>query len=269
MAQVSALEPHRNAQGCWLEPVSDEPEGTSAAFGIDLSGKYWIRISTPHWPFAHGVTYPIVVRGAFQPFDERTAAFQPVSPDKPVQAEGRGFVDSNGRHGIRISNETNLMPASWDPGLALYREGEAAPFLMMPNGYRDNSSSLRACLMKLARADRGSGKPVVRPVQHGTAYISMDDYPAAAIRANEQGSTSVRLTISAHGFPSDCAVIQSSGSASLDKATCLLIQRRTHFSPARDATGQPTEGSVDMGFDWVMPELHGMTVALPKPIRQQ
>ena len=101
--------------------------------------------------------------------------------------------------------------------------------------------------------DPGSGQPVVvQPVSHPalTALITVNDDPAPAFRANEEGNVGLRLTVSAKGKVSNCAVRQSSGSQVLDGATCILLTRRARFEPALDAAGQPTEAKIDHLVIW-------------------
>ena len=86
------------------------------------------------------------------------------------------------------------------------------------------------------------------------ALFSTDDYPASALRNEEQGSTAVRITVGTDGRVADCQVTSSSGSAALDAATCNIIRRRAKYSPARDDTGSPTTGSDSVRIRWVVPK---------------
>jgi protein TonB len=86
------------------------------------------------------------------------------------------------------------------------------------------------------------------------SYVSDADYPAEAIRREEQGVTRFRLIVSADGRVSDCAVTGSSGSTALDSATCRLMKSRARFSPARDSDGHPTTDTVANAIKWVLPE---------------
>ncbi len=80
--------------------------------------------------------------------------------------------------------------------------------------------------------------------------ISADDYPSAAQRNEEQGTTAVRLDIGTNGRVTNCTVTSSSGSASLDSTTCRLLTSRARFTPARDDTGQATSDSVSTRITW-------------------
>ena len=100
---------------------------------------------------------------------------------------------------------------------------------------------------------RPPGAPPERRRANLNSYISADDYPAAALRGNEEGVTEVRLTISPEGRVSDCTVSSSSGSSSLDQATCRILRSRARYTPALDAAGQPTSGR-DIGrIRWTLP----------------
>lgn len=86
------------------------------------------------------------------------------------------------------------------------------------------------------------------------SYVSNDDYPASAIRAEEQGTTRFRLTVGGNGRVTDCQVTGSSGSSSLDSTTCRLMRSRARFSPATDSNGNPTTDTVSGAIRWVLPE---------------
>ena len=80
--------------------------------------------------------------------------------------------------------------------------------------------------------------------------ISADDYPVDALRKNEQGSATARMTINPSGRVSACEIVQSSGSHSLDRATCAILSRRARFTPARDSYGRPTEDTDTQKITW-------------------
>lgn len=85
------------------------------------------------------------------------------------------------------------------------------------------------------------------------SYMSMDDYPAEALRANEQGTTGFNLTIGPDGRVADCRVTSSSGSAALDQATCRILRSRARYTPARDGAGNPTSGTDSGRMTWRLP----------------
>jgi protein TonB len=85
------------------------------------------------------------------------------------------------------------------------------------------------------------------------SYVSDADYPDAALRSEEQGTTRFRLLVGRDGKVSDCIVTGSSGSSALDAATCRLMKSRARFTPARDASGNATTDSVASAIRWVLP----------------
>jgi protein TonB len=83
--------------------------------------------------------------------------------------------------------------------------------------------------------------------------LSDEDYPAAATRAEEEGTVAFRLDVAADGSVSACTVTSSSGSATLDAATCRIMRYRAHFTPALDRKGRPTTDEVNSRVRWVLP----------------
>jgi protein TonB len=74
--------------------------------------------------------------------------------------------------------------------------------------------------------------------------FSADDYPAEAQRNGEEGTVQAELSVDARGHVRGCTVIHSSGHASLDSATCRILQRRARFDPAHDVNGDAVASSV-------------------------
>jgi protein TonB len=83
--------------------------------------------------------------------------------------------------------------------------------------------------------------------------FSTDDYPQDALRNEQQGTTAVRLTIGTDGRVSDCSVTASSGSSSLDTATCRIIRSRARYTPAVGSDGRPTTDTDTARIRWVVP----------------
>jgi len=83
--------------------------------------------------------------------------------------------------------------------------------------------------------------------------FSTDDYPAAALRNEEQGTTAVSLTIGTNGRVSGCSVTSSSGSRSLDDTTCRILKSRARFTPAKDQAGSPISDNSTARIRWQLP----------------
>ncbi|TFU05829.1 TonB family protein [Polymorphobacter arshaanensis] len=87
------------------------------------------------------------------------------------------------------------------------------------------------------------------PQPKGALY-NPRDYPQSAMRNDEMGVARIRVTVSPKGKPIDCAVIYSSDTESLDKASCAVMLARGSYTPAQDATGQPLYGVVRRLVSW-------------------
>jgi protein TonB len=83
-------------------------------------------------------------------------------------------------------------------------------------------------------------------------WVTRADYPAAAERANQQGTVYFTLDIDTRGCPTACRVTRSSGYASLDDATCPILMRRARFDPAVDANGTPIAATWSNKFTWAL-----------------
>lgn len=80
--------------------------------------------------------------------------------------------------------------------------------------------------------------------------ITEADYPRASRRKGEEGTVTVRLDVTPRGRVGRCTVVQSSGFARLDAATCRVIGARARFTPARDARGHAVADSVTTRVAW-------------------
>lgn len=80
-----------------------------------------------------------------------------------------------------------------------------------------------------------------------------DDYPAAALRYDQEGTVAVMLNVGVDGRVTGCTVTSSSGSAALDSTTCRLLRNRARFEPARDARGRAIAGTSAATIRWALP----------------
>lgn len=101
-------------------------------------------------------------------------------------------------------------------------------------------------------------KPLVakklQPRGSPQSWVTNDDYPPAALRAGDAGTTSFRLDVDASGKVSNCTVTGSSGSSLLDNTACSLLRRRARFSPAEDANGNKIPATWPSRFTWKIPD---------------
>jgi protein TonB len=97
-------------------------------------------------------------------------------------------------------------------------------------------------------------RQAARAPVHRSGTITNDDYPASAIRAEAQGTTTISMTIGADGRVTGCTVSRSSGNSSLDSTACSLAQRRFRFTPAQDENGNNVAGRATRSVRWELPE---------------
>lgn len=107
---------------------------------------------------------------------------------------------------------------------------------------------------KIAAADPRNAAVAV-PVKQIDGMINIYDYPREAKSAKEEGKVGGEFVVGADGAVKSCSVMESSGSASLDRGTCVLIVQRYRFKPAQDAAGNPVEEVRPFTVHWNLPEL--------------
>lgn len=86
------------------------------------------------------------------------------------------------------------------------------------------------------------------------SLMSAEDYPAASMRNQEEGTVAYRLAVGADGKVTGCDITQSSGFPALDQTACRLLQRRARFNPAKGTDGQPMGFSYPGRFRWQIPK---------------
>jgi protein TonB len=97
------------------------------------------------------------------------------------------------------------------------------------------------------------GGAAAAPAGDPSDWISVKDYPKAALAERASGIVAFRLGIDSDGMVSDCTVTRSSGSKVLDSTTCKLLSRRARFLPARDANNEPARAAWSSAVRWDAP----------------
>jgi len=86
------------------------------------------------------------------------------------------------------------------------------------------------------------------------SWVTNDDYPPAALRGEQQGTTRFTLSVDPSGRVTNCTITGSSGSALLDNTACNLLKRRARFGPAEDASGNKIPATYSNRFRWEIPK---------------
>ena len=92
-----------------------------------------------------------------------------------------------------------------------------------------------------------------KPALQQNGLIGVSAYPTEALRLRQEGKTVLNVHVSAKGRVDTCLVAETSGSSSLDHASCEFV-RHVRFDPARDETGRAVEGNTRFPMNWRLPK---------------
>lgn len=93
----------------------------------------------------------------------------------------------------------------------------------------------------------------LKPAGNPGDWITPDDYPPAALRANRSGMSGFRLSVDTAGHVVGCTITSSSGSADLDQSTCQLLTARASFVPAMGRDGRAAAATYSSAVRWQIP----------------
>ena len=167
----------------------------------------------------------------------------------PIEEEGDGFIgdliDREGR-ALKIYRVSyRLLDALGENQVMSIAIGRRFDAQFRMTDIEAARQSLRTCQddlltswgVDVASLRSLSAQP--EPANYAGNWVTYEDYPEEAVRAEMSGTTFFKLEVDAEGDVESCEVIISSGFAVLDQNTCRLVTRRAHFNPARDANGNP------------------------------
>ncbi|MFM5949544.1 MAG: TonB family protein [Novosphingobium sp.] len=93
-----------------------------------------------------------------------------------------------------------------------------------------------------------------KPKTNPAAWVTFNDYPTAALVAEQGGDVTVLLQLTASGRPEGCRVVVSSKVESLDRATCVALSSRARYVAPLDAAGNPRKSAITHRVRWVIPQ---------------
>jgi TonB family protein len=91
--------------------------------------------------------------------------------------------------------------------------------------------------------------------------VILNQYPARARAAGEQGAVGFRVSLDRDGYASACEVTRSSGYSRLDNETCELIMNRATFKGVKDGGGRKVSSVHEGVLNWRLP---GAAAATPQ-----
>ncbi len=94
----------------------------------------------------------------------------------------------------------------------------------------------------------GGGAGLARGPRLIRADVRGSDYPRSAV--DFEGTVYMRFLISPEGRISRCVVTRSSGHQGMDRETCLVMQKRLRYRPARDIYGRPVPAWMEGEQQW-------------------
>ncbi|HEX8444433.1 MAG TPA: TonB family protein [Allosphingosinicella sp.] len=105
------------------------------------------------------------------------------------------------------------------------------------------------------------------PAREVSAWIPEADYPLEALKKFEEGVAQFQVEVDAEGRPGNCVITESSGSATLDAATCKMMLERARFSPALDDQGKTVPATFSRRVNWKLPNIVPTPTGYEMPIR--
>ena len=95
--------------------------------------------------------------------------------------------------------------------------------------------------------------PAMRAQTNLADYFSSSWYPPEALHNREEGGVRFQVDVRPNGRVEACRILASSGSRTLDEATCAIMVDRGRFTPARDAEGRAIADRFTARIQWALP----------------
>ena len=95
----------------------------------------------------------------------------------------------------------------------------------------------------------GSGEAT--PPIHIAGALSDADYKRSGLPRGAGGTVVIAFRVRSDGGVDRCSVVRSSGYATIDTATCRLVEQRFRFRPARDTSGHAIDYTLRTDFTWL------------------
>jgi TonB family protein len=166
-------------------------------------------------------------------------------------------IQGNGRLGIVAMSIDRSFLDQYAKAASITVEGRGKTVATMPvPGAAEAVDALADCEREVLKewkvdtAALATLKSRAKGKKNLASLVSDNDYPAEALKKKEQGTVVVRLTVEPDGKPTECGLVSSSGSRSLDLQTCNIFLRRAQFDPAIAADGRPVRSVFFTRLTW-------------------
>ena len=249
---------YRGDDHCGMGMEFEGPGATTLTLLKDISGEIFIQVTNSGWTAKQGASYNVEFHLNQSTYSGTVVGFGDYTR--------RGF---SGKFGSYFEKDF-----STGRNMRIYIGDDLIDDLSL-SGSAVALQAISRCLIKVraavAATDRERARwshipkdPFVgktgftanqpaRPVGNPGPWTTSADYPLRALREGREGNATFFVTVNADGRVSSCRIIESSGHADLDDATCKNVIRRARFNPATDASGQPTIGTYSNTVRWVIP----------------
>lgn len=128
------------------------------------------------------------------------------------------------------------------------------------------ATALTSAALGLPEDNTNTPVPPPRPAAPssiGAPHVCMQDYPAAAVAAHQEGTTTIGFTITEAGATTNIHIVKSSGFPLLDDAATSCASNWRYRPAIKD--GQPIAVPWKAEVKWVLHGGEGLVVA-PKPL---
>lgn len=169
------------------------------------------------------------------------------------------LIGHPGAGGKMRATATNLTLATYQPirqasRLRLFSPSEVdATFELSQMG--PVARTLDRCIANLRRQwNLGEAAAAIKQAasakQPLADFFSSADYPQVALHNDGSGTVQLMLLINESGRIASCMVTETSGFASLDAQSCIILTRRARYDPAIGVDGKPAKSGVVARIHW-------------------
>ena len=205
---------------------------------------------------------------------EVTVTFGPQGrPDKRERAPS-GLAGEKEKLPLVIVEATSIlgpMPTNILDLIAMSPEAEQAiDSLLIEHGPSKNAyrlklgpmgapmKAMRACTDELLGhwgldpAVQRTLRSLPEPLSNPRDWLRAKDYPKEALASGKSAVIRFRLTVSAAGKATSCAIQSGTRNAEVERATCALLIKRANFKPASDQAGTPVASYYASTVTWLV-----------------